>query len=160
MEQILPKFSKNELLACLIYEIRSLKWKFRRLVEYQFIGFHSHLSVVVILLFSMINIFKLIWSKAVGQNVESEDDEAPEISKMEAIIWLAFFTGWIAVLSEYLVQAIEVSVWCSFLLIYVFLLCWFSPWSFIAGHRFLWFYSVYWRCVSIETWNKLRWLGR
>ncbi|KAH7674608.1 Calcium/proton exchanger protein [Dioscorea alata] len=46
-------------------------------------------------------------NEAVGQNEESEDDEAPEISKMEAIIWLAFFTGWIAVLSEYLVQAIE-----------------------------------------------------
>ncbi|WRX09526.1 Sodium/calcium exchanger membrane region - like 1 [Theobroma cacao] len=37
----------------------------------------------------------------------SEDDEAPEISMWEAIVWLSILTVWIAVLSEYLVDAIE-----------------------------------------------------
>ncbi|XWS36659.1 hypothetical protein CRYUN_Cryun20dG0104300 [Craigia yunnanensis] len=37
----------------------------------------------------------------------SDDDEAPEISMWEAIIWLSILTAWIAVLSEYLVDAIE-----------------------------------------------------
>ncbi|KAL5581654.1 hypothetical protein UlMin_014096 [Ulmus minor] len=41
-------------------------------------------------------------------NVEnSDDDEAPEISKWESIIWLSILTAWISVLSEYLVDAIE-----------------------------------------------------
>ncbi|XWS47273.1 hypothetical protein CRYUN_Cryun14cG0138300 [Craigia yunnanensis] len=37
----------------------------------------------------------------------SDDDEAPEISMWEAIVWLSILTAWIAVLSEYLVDAIE-----------------------------------------------------
>ncbi|XP_021273686.1 vacuolar cation/proton exchanger 3-like isoform X1 [Herrania umbratica] len=37
----------------------------------------------------------------------SDDDEAPEISMWEAIVWLSILTVWIAVLSEYLVDAIE-----------------------------------------------------
>ncbi|XP_022771627.1 vacuolar cation/proton exchanger 3-like isoform X2 [Durio zibethinus] len=37
----------------------------------------------------------------------SDDDEAPEISMWEAIVWLSILTTWIAVLSEYLVDAIE-----------------------------------------------------
>ncbi|OVA12328.1 Sodium/calcium exchanger membrane region [Macleaya cordata] len=37
----------------------------------------------------------------------SLEDEVPEISKWESIIWLAIFTAWISVLSEYLVDAIE-----------------------------------------------------
>lgn len=37
----------------------------------------------------------------------SEEDEAPEISKWESLIWLSILTTWIAVLSEYLVGAIE-----------------------------------------------------
>ncbi|GLT74191.1 hypothetical protein SLA2020_460030 [Shorea laevis] len=36
-----------------------------------------------------------------------DDDEAPEMSMWEAIIWLSILTIWIAVLSEYLVEAIE-----------------------------------------------------
>eukprot|EP00268_Persea_americana_P042083 TRINITY_DN4205_c4_g1_i9.p1 TRINITY_DN4205_c4_g1~~TRINITY_DN4205_c4_g1_i9.p1 ORF type:complete len:242 (-),score=46.21 TRINITY_DN4205_c4_g1_i9:307-1032(-) len=44
-----------------------------------------------------------------SQNEEdnADDDEAPEISKMEAIIWLAIMTIWISYLSGYLVDAIE-----------------------------------------------------
>ncbi|KAJ9176725.1 hypothetical protein P3X46_012007 [Hevea brasiliensis] len=38
---------------------------------------------------------------------KTDDEEAPEISKWEAIIWLFLLTGWISVLSEYLVDAIE-----------------------------------------------------
>ncbi|WMV39516.1 hypothetical protein MTR67_032901 [Solanum verrucosum] len=43
-----------------------------------------------------------------GENDESlEEEEAPEISKWGSIIWLSILTLWIAVLSEYLVNAIE-----------------------------------------------------
>lgn len=37
----------------------------------------------------------------------SDDDELPEISKWEAIIWLAILTAWISYLSDFLVDAIE-----------------------------------------------------
>ncbi|XP_010644648.1 vacuolar cation/proton exchanger 5 isoform X1 [Vitis vinifera] len=37
----------------------------------------------------------------------SDDDEGPEISKWESVIWLSILTAWIAILSEYLVDAIE-----------------------------------------------------
>jgi len=37
----------------------------------------------------------------------SDDEEAPEISKWESIIWLSILTAWISILSEYLVEAIE-----------------------------------------------------
>ncbi|XP_020090838.1 vacuolar cation/proton exchanger 3-like [Ananas comosus] len=37
----------------------------------------------------------------------ADDEESAEISKWEAIIWLAVLTAWISVLSEYLVDAIE-----------------------------------------------------
>ncbi|KAL5548839.1 hypothetical protein UlMin_004070 [Ulmus minor] len=43
-----------------------------------------------------------------SQNGEStDDDEAPEISKWESIVWLSIMTAWISFLSEYLVNAIE-----------------------------------------------------
>ncbi|KAJ4725420.1 Vacuolar cation/proton exchanger [Melia azedarach] len=35
------------------------------------------------------------------------DDEAPEISKWESVIWLSIMTAWISILSEYVVDAIE-----------------------------------------------------
>ncbi|KAM7269717.1 hypothetical protein ACFE04_025214 [Oxalis oulophora] len=38
---------------------------------------------------------------------DDTDDEAPEISKWESVIWLLIMTAWISFLSEYLVQAIE-----------------------------------------------------
>ncbi|KAJ4823376.1 Vacuolar cation/proton exchanger 2 [Turnera subulata] len=41
-----------------------------------------------------------------GENADDED-ETPEISKWEAVIWLAIMTAWISILSEYLVDAIE-----------------------------------------------------
>ncbi|KAF3515753.1 hypothetical protein DY000_02060674 [Brassica cretica] len=37
----------------------------------------------------------------------SDDDEDPEISKWEAIIWLSILTAWVCLLSGYLVDAIE-----------------------------------------------------
>lgn len=40
----------------------------------------------------------------------SDDDEVPEISKWEAIIWLLIFTAWVSLLSGYLVDAIEVNI--------------------------------------------------
>ncbi|GAV74781.1 Na_Ca_ex domain-containing protein [Cephalotus follicularis] len=44
-----------------------------------------------------------------SQNGEGsdDDDEAPEISKWESVIWLSIMTAWISILSEYLVDAIE-----------------------------------------------------
>ncbi|XP_004294893.1 PREDICTED: vacuolar cation/proton exchanger 5-like isoform X1 [Fragaria vesca subsp. vesca] len=44
-----------------------------------------------------------------AQNEENsdDDDETPEISKWESIIWLVIMTSWISFLSEYLVNAIE-----------------------------------------------------
>ncbi|KAK4594170.1 hypothetical protein RGQ29_018022 [Quercus rubra] len=37
----------------------------------------------------------------------SDDEEAPEISMWESIIWLSILTAWVSFLSEYLVNAIE-----------------------------------------------------
>ncbi|KAF1894748.1 hypothetical protein Lal_00021041 [Lupinus albus] len=37
----------------------------------------------------------------------SNNDESPDISKWESIIWLSVLTAWISILSEYLVGAIE-----------------------------------------------------
>lgn len=42
----------------------------------------------------------------------SDDEEAPEISMWESITWLSILTIWISVLSEYLVNAIEVLLTC------------------------------------------------
>ncbi|XP_061365682.1 vacuolar cation/proton exchanger 5-like isoform X3 [Gastrolobium bilobum] len=37
----------------------------------------------------------------------ANDDDSPDISKWESIIWLSVMTAWISILSEYLVNAIE-----------------------------------------------------
>nr|KJB63108.1 hypothetical protein B456_009G453800 [Gossypium raimondii] len=45
-----------------------------------------------------------------GENLDNNDDdedEAPEISKWESIIWLLIMTVWISILSDYLVDTIE-----------------------------------------------------
>lgn len=42
-----------------------------------------------------------------NEDAEEEDEEA-EIGMWEAITWLAVLTLWVSVLSEYLVNAIEV----------------------------------------------------
>ncbi|CAN8321736.1 unnamed protein product [Cochlearia groenlandica] len=47
-------------------------------------------------------------SEEMEQSLEtSDDDEEPEISKWEAIIWLSILTAWVSLLSGYLVDAIE-----------------------------------------------------
>ncbi|KAM5580304.1 vacuolar cation/proton exchanger 3-like [Rosa sericea] len=43
----------------------------------------------------------------VHRDASDDDDEVPEISKWESIIWLTILTAWISILSEYLVNAIE-----------------------------------------------------
>lgn len=43
------------------------------------------------------------------EDSESDDAEAPEISLGESIIWLFILTVWISILSEYLVNTIEVN---------------------------------------------------
>ncbi|XP_057991945.1 vacuolar cation/proton exchanger 5 isoform X2 [Hevea brasiliensis] len=42
-----------------------------------------------------------------GESTDDNDNETPEISKWESVIWLAIITAWISILSEYLVDAIE-----------------------------------------------------
>nr|AFD32369.1 CAX2 transporter [Sedum alfredii] len=42
-----------------------------------------------------------------NQENNGEEDEAPEITKWESIIWLFILTAWISILSEYLVDTIE-----------------------------------------------------
>ncbi|XP_057431060.1 vacuolar cation/proton exchanger 5-like [Lotus japonicus] len=42
-----------------------------------------------------------------GQSGNDSNDESPDISKWESIIWLLVMTAWISILSEYLVGAIE-----------------------------------------------------
>ncbi|XP_010552333.1 PREDICTED: vacuolar cation/proton exchanger 5 isoform X2 [Tarenaya hassleriana] len=47
-------------------------------------------------------------SEVTNQNEETSDnDEEPEISKWESIIWLSILTAWVSLLSGYLVDAIE-----------------------------------------------------
>ncbi|KAK7813986.1 vacuolar cation/proton exchanger 5, partial [Quercus suber] len=53
---------------------------------------------------SCIMIVAYEWSQT---EESSNDDEGPEISKWESIIWLLIMTAWISILSEYLVHAIE-----------------------------------------------------
>ncbi|RYR79701.1 hypothetical protein Ahy_A01g004518 isoform B [Arachis hypogaea] len=49
--------------------------------------------------------YMFMYKRETGDN--SNDDESPEISKWESIIWLSVMTAWISILSEYLVGAIE-----------------------------------------------------
>ncbi|KAF8410908.1 hypothetical protein HHK36_003445 [Tetracentron sinense] len=42
-----------------------------------------------------------------SQTQGGSDDEVPEISKWESIIWLSILTAWISILSEYLVDSLE-----------------------------------------------------
>lgn len=45
-----------------------------------------------------------------GSLEDEDEEESPEISKLEALVWLFIFTIWISFLSEYLVNAIEVKI--------------------------------------------------
>ncbi|KAK8542583.1 hypothetical protein V6N12_015175 [Hibiscus sabdariffa] len=42
-----------------------------------------------------------------GEGSDNEEDEAPEISKWESVIWLTILTAWISILSDYLVDTIQ-----------------------------------------------------
>lgn len=55
-----------------------------------------------------------MWTQDESQHGENEDDhdETPEIGKWESVIWLLIMTAWISILSEYLVDAIEVIFYC------------------------------------------------
>ena len=64
----------------------------------------------------------------------SDDEEAPQISKWESISWLSILTIWISVLSEYLVNAIEVNT------------CLQSLYS-SSFTNLLWFYLVH--CIHV-----------
>jgi hypothetical protein len=84
----------------------------------------------------------MLSTQEVSQSEEAlDDDEAPEISKWESIIWLLIMTAWISFLSEYLVDAIEVIFSCSYSLSLKYLLSYFLKEQ--AGLRmsliFFWF---------------------
>lgn len=53
------------------------------------------------------NSYSPITEEAIPDNDNSDDDESPDISKCESIIWLSMLTVAISVLSEYLVNTIE-----------------------------------------------------
>ncbi|PWA76470.1 cation exchanger 6 [Artemisia annua] len=53
------------------------------------------------------NSYSPITEEAIPENDNSDDDESPDISKYESIIWLSILTLTISVLSEYLVNTIE-----------------------------------------------------
>ncbi|GKC54799.1 vacuolar cation/proton exchanger 3-like protein [Tanacetum coccineum] len=53
------------------------------------------------------NSYSPITEEAIPDNDNSDDDESPDISKCESIIWLSILTLTISVLSEYLVNTIE-----------------------------------------------------
>ncbi|GMJ11600.1 cation exchanger 5 [Hibiscus trionum] len=42
-----------------------------------------------------------------GEGSDNDEDEAPEISKWESVIWLTILTAWISILSDYLVDTIQ-----------------------------------------------------
>lgn len=51
----------------------------------------------------------MVFIQETGQGEESaDDDEVPEISKWESLIWLFIMTAWVSILSDYLVDAMEV----------------------------------------------------
>ncbi|XWS75934.1 hypothetical protein CRYUN_Cryun01aG0134200 [Craigia yunnanensis] len=52
-------------------------------------------------------LYDMVSDNEESETETSDDDEAPEISMWEAIVWLSILTVWIAVVSEYLVDAIE-----------------------------------------------------
>ncbi|XVE78256.1 hypothetical protein DITRI_Ditri13aG0129800 [Diplodiscus trichospermus] len=69
-------------------------------------------SCIMLLAYAAYLYFQLKSQKKLYNMEESEtesddDEEAPVISMWEAILWLSILTVWIAVLSEYLVDAIE-----------------------------------------------------
>ncbi|WOL19810.1 hypothetical protein Cni_G28612 [Canna indica] len=65
----------------------------------------AYASYLVFQLKSHRNVYHRIEDE--GQSEEFDEEEPPELSKWEAISWLAFLTLWISILSEYLVDAIE-----------------------------------------------------
>lgn len=58
-----------------------------------------------------LNIFFTEGKVQIEVSRDGDDDEVPKISKWEAFIWLAILTAWISLLSDYLVDAIQV---CTF----------------------------------------------
>ncbi|XP_038904791.1 vacuolar cation/proton exchanger 5 isoform X2 [Benincasa hispida] len=55
------------------------------------------------------NLYSSVCEEETQSEESSSEDEAPEISKWESIIWLSILTAWISVLSKYLVDAIEIA---------------------------------------------------
>ncbi|NP_001295761.1 vacuolar cation/proton exchanger 5 [Cucumis sativus] len=60
-------------------------------------------------LMSQMNLYSSVYEEETHSEESSDEDEAPEISKWESVIWLSILTVWISVLSKYLVDAIEIA---------------------------------------------------
>lgn len=58
---------------------------------------------------SQTNLYSSVYEEEIQSEESSDEDEAPEISKWESVIWLSILTAWISVLSKYLVDAIEIA---------------------------------------------------
>uniref|UniRef100_A0A9I9EDK7 Vacuolar cation/proton exchanger n=1 Tax=Cucumis melo TaxID=3656 RepID=A0A9I9EDK7_CUCME len=58
---------------------------------------------------SQTNLYSSVYEEETHSEESSDEDEAPEISKWESVIWLSILTVWISVLSKYLVDAIEIA---------------------------------------------------
>ncbi|XP_077215749.1 vacuolar cation/proton exchanger 5-like [Tasmannia lanceolata] len=69
----------------------------------------AYASYLVFHLKSHKNLYDPVNEFCLGTEEGSDDEEIPEISQWEGIIWLAILTAWISFLSEYLVGAIQVT---------------------------------------------------
>ncbi|ONK65993.1 uncharacterized protein A4U43_C06F3080 [Asparagus officinalis] len=67
----------------------------------------AYASYLVFQLKSHRNLYNPIDSEDRPNEDDSDEEEVPEVTLWEALVWLAVLTIWISVLSEYLVNAIE-----------------------------------------------------
>lgn len=67
-----------------------------------------NLHVLALGYFVPLKICLLQWLQEEENHENSEEEEIPELTKWEAIGWLAILTVWVSVLSGYLVDAIQV----------------------------------------------------
>lgn len=79
--------------------------------------------------------FKLMCKGGSQLEGSLDDEEVAEISQWEAIIWLAILTAWISVLSEYLVDALQVIYLVIMMLSFLFTFFFFHFWCHLLSYR-------------------------